>query len=127
MEGFADLYTHQYINLITYRRSGETVATPVWFVHENHRLYVGTGRNAGKIKRIRNNPQVLIEPCDARGTPLGERMTAHARVLDVVEHVRINQLLNRKYGLMKRIIDLISLINGSAKTGRDVIEITQNT
>jgi hypothetical protein len=54
-------------------------------------------------------------------------MTAHARVLDVVEHVRINQLLNRKYGLMKRIIDLISLINGSAKTGRDVIEITQNT
>jgi uncharacterized protein len=124
MEGFADLYTHQYINLITYRRSGETVATPVWFVHENHRLYVGTGRNAGKIKRIRNNPQVLVEPCDARGTPLGERMTAHARVLDVVEHARINQLLTQKYGLMKRMIDVMALINGSAKTGRDVVEIT---
>ncbi|MFN7472082.1 MAG: PPOX class F420-dependent oxidoreductase, partial [Roseiflexaceae bacterium] len=84
MDGFADLVTHQYINLITYRKSGETVATPVWFVYDNHRLYVGTGRNAGKIKRIRNNPQVQIEACDARGTPLGARITAHARVLAVV-------------------------------------------
>jgi len=126
MDEFTDLYTHQYINLITYRRSGETVATPVWFVHENHRLYVGTSRNAGKIKRIRNNPQVLIEPCDARGTPLGARITAQARILAADEHVRINQLLNQKYGLMKRLIDVMSRINGSAKTGRDVVEITGN-
>ena len=126
MDGFADLVTHQYINLITYRKSGETVATPVWFVYDNHRLYVGTGRNAGKIKRIRNNPQVQIEACDARGTPLGARITAHARVLAVDEHARINNLLTQKYGLMKRMIDVISLINGSAKTGRDVVEITVN-
>jgi len=121
MNTFDALRSYQYINLITYRRSGETVATPVWFAYEHDRLYVGTGRNAGKIKRIRNNPQVLIEPCDARGTPLGECMTAHARVLDVVEHAHINRLLTQKYGLMKRMIDLTALIT---KTSRDVVEIT---
>ena len=126
MNKFDALHSYQYINLITYRRSGETVATPVWFVHENDRLYVGTGRNAGKIKRIRNNPQVLIEPCDARGTPLGKRMTAYARVLAVDEHARINRLITQKYGLMKRMIDVLAFINGSAKTGRDVVEITEN-
>lgn len=123
MNTFDALRSYQYINLITYRKSGETVATPVWFVHAHDRLYVGTGRNYGKIKRIRNNPQVLIEPCDARGTPLGERMTAHASVLDVVEHARINRLLTQKYGLMNRIMHLMALIT---KTGRDFVEITGN-
>ena len=117
---------HHYMNLVTYRLSGHTVATPVWFVLEDDTIYVATSRNAGKVKRIRNNPQVQIEACDARGTPLGARITAHARVLAVDEHARINHLLTQKYGLMKRMIDVISLINGSAKTGRDVVEITVN-
>ena len=126
MNPFSALLTHQYINLITYRKSGETVATPVWFVHDNQRLYVMTGGNAGKVKRIRNNPAVQIEPCDARGTRLGEGMTAQARVLDATDHARVNQLLNQKYGLMKRMFDLMALANGSIKS-RDFIEITHTS
>lgn len=123
MSPFAKLTAHQYINLITYRKSGESVATPVWFVHDNQRLYVMTGGNAGKVKRIRNNPVVQIEPCDARGTRLGEGMTAKARLLDAADYARVNQLLNQKYGLMKRMFDLMALANGSIKS-RDFIEIT---
>lgn len=126
MSPFATLSTHQYINLITYRKSGESVATPVWFVHDNQRLYVMTGGNAGKVKRIRNNPVVQIEPCDARGTRLGEGMTAKARLLDSADHARVNQLLNQKYGLMKRMFDLMALANGSIKS-RDFIEITHTS
>ena len=126
MNPFAALLSHQYINLITYRKSGETVATPVWFVHENERLYVTTGRNAGKVKRIRNHPVVQIEPCDARGTRLGERVTAKARILDESDHTRVNQLLNQKYGLMKRLFDLMALFNGGTKS-RDFIEITHTS
>ncbi|MFZ9858540.1 MAG: PPOX class F420-dependent oxidoreductase [Roseiflexaceae bacterium] len=123
MNPFTTLLTHQYLNLITYRKSGETVATPVWFVHDNQRLYVMTSRNAGKVKRIRNNPVVQIEPCDARGTRLGDGMTANARVLDVADHARVNQLLNQKYGMMKRLFDFMALFNGGIKS-RDFIEIT---
>lgn len=123
MNPFATLLSHQYINLITLRKSGETVATPVWFVHDNQRLYVMTGRNAGKVKRIRNNPTIMIEACDQRGTRLGDRMPAQARILDEVDHVRVNQLLNQKYGLMKRVFDLMALFNGGIKS-RDFIEIT---
>ncbi len=126
MNPFATLISHQYINLITYRKSGEGVATPVWFVHDNQRLYVMTGGNAGKVKRIRNNPVVQIEPCDARGTRLGEGMTANARLLDAADHVRVNQLLNQKYGLMKRLFDLMAFFNGGVKN-RDFIEITHTS
>lgn len=123
MDGFADLVTHQYINLITYRRSGEAVATPVWFVIEHPHLYVRTGQNASKVKRIRNNPLVEIEPCDARGKPLGVRLFAQARMLDSNDHARIDRLLNQKYGIIKRIVDML---NGGY-TNRDFIEITART
>lgn len=123
MDGFADLVTHQYINLITYRRSGETVATPVWFVIEHPHLYVRSGQNASKVKRIRNNPLVEIEPCDARGKPLGAHLFAQARILDSNDHARIDSLLNQKYGIIKRIVDML---NGGY-TKRDFIEITART
>lgn len=123
MDGFADLVTHQYINLITYRKSGEAVATPVWFVIEHPYLYVRSGQNASKVKRIRNNPLVEIEPCDARGKPLGARFFAQARMLDSSDHARIDRLLNQKYGIIKRIVDML---NGGY-TNRDFIEITART
>ena len=115
---------HHYMNLVTYRLSGHTVATPVWFVLEDDTIYVATSRNAGKVKRIRNTPQVLVEPCDARGTALGPRVSAHARIVDGTEHARINTLFNTKYGLMKRLFDLISLVSGRSKTGHDVFVIS---
>lgn len=122
MNPFASLLSHQYMNLITYRKSGETIATPVWFVHDQQRLYVMTGRNAGKVKRIRNNPSIMLEPCDQRGNTLGDRMTAQARILDPVDHARVNQLLNQKYGVMKRVFDVMAIFNGGTKN-RDFIEI----
>ena len=85
-----------------------------------------TGRNAGKVKRIRNNPTVQIEPCDARGTRLGNRVTAKARILDATDHARVNQLLNQKYGLMKRMFDLMAFFNGGIKS-RDFVEITHTS
>jgi hypothetical protein len=50
-------------------------------------------------------------------------VSATARVLDAVDHARVNQMLNQKYGLMKRLFDLMALFNGGIKS-RDFIEIT---
>lgn len=58
---------HKYISLETYRRSGEGVRTPVWFVESGNRLYVSTPASTGKIKRLRNNPKVKVAICDIRG------------------------------------------------------------
>ncbi len=45
----------KYISLITFRKSGVAVPTPVWFVELNRKLYVITRNDSGKYKRIRNN------------------------------------------------------------------------
>ena len=64
--------------------------------------------NAGKVKRIRNNPRVRVMPCDMLGKPKGEWVEAAAQILDETGAERAHQLLDKKYGWMKRVGGLYS-------------------
>jgi PPOX class probable F420-dependent enzyme len=104
----------QYLNLETFRKSGAGVKTPVWFVQDGSTLYVRTVANAGKVKRIRNNGQVNIAPCKMDGTLLGAWFPAQAReVKDDETGRKIDRLLDRKYGLMKKLFGLTAALRGS--------------
>jgi hypothetical protein len=116
----AQFANQKYLNLETYRKSGKPVPTPVWFAEDNGVLYVYSNASTGKVKRIRNNPRVRIVPCDARGGPKGEWIEAQARLVDDVEGQRGHQLLNRKYGWQKKLIDFFS---GFKKSQQVVIAI----
>jgi uncharacterized protein len=98
----------KYLNLETYRKTGKPVATPVWFAEESGTFYIYSLAHAGKVKRIRNRPRVRIVPCDVRGSPTGEWVEAKARILDERGAALGHQLLNKKYGWMKRIGDAFS-------------------
>jgi PPOX class probable F420-dependent enzyme len=98
----------KYLNLETYRKSGKAVATPVWFAENAGTFYMYSLADAGKVKRIRNNPQVRIVPCDMRGAPDGEWVEAKARILDEQGEALAHTLLTGKYGWMKRIGDAFS-------------------
>lgn len=78
---FDALEKHRFVRLTTFRKSDETVATPVWFALHEGRLYVTTDPGSGKMKRIRNNPGVTLTPCDARGRARGESIEAVGRLL----------------------------------------------
>jgi hypothetical protein len=91
----------KYISLGTLRKSGEKVATPVWFGEEGDRLYVMTRSDSGKVKRIRNNPQVTVAPCSIRGKITGAEVTAVARLLPPEDHAHARQTVNRKYWLAR--------------------------
>ncbi len=106
----APLAAQRYLNLETYRRTGQPVATPVWFVIERDIIYVYTLASSGKVKRIRNNPRVRIAPCDARGRLRGTWLQATARIVDESEAGRAHALLVAKYGWMKRLADLLRAI-----------------
>lgn len=98
-----------YLNLESFRKTGEGVKTPVWFVEDGGNLYFTTEEQSFKVKRIRRNPQVRIVPSDARGTPKGEWMEATAEIItDPAEEARLRALFKRKYGLMVWIFDRMS-------------------
>lgn len=112
MTKFDLLDGHQYMSLKTFRKSGEAVATPVWFAREGDKLYVTTNAHSGKVKRIRNNPQVELAPCNSRGKLLGkDYVTATARILpDGAESQQANRRLSRKYTIQYWVIDLLSRV-----------------
>ena len=109
-----------YLNLESYRKNGTAVATPVWFAEEGGSLYIYSLANAGKVKRIRNNPRVRVAPCDMRGRPKGEWIEARAKILDAAGADRAHKLLDRKYGWMKIMGNLYSKL---MKRERAAIEI----
>ncbi len=80
MASFSHLRNHKYIDLVTFRKNGAGVHTPVWFAGDDDHLYIFSNPKAGKVKRIRNNPSVEIAPCTMRGKVLGAHVPATARV-----------------------------------------------
>ena len=94
----------KYLNLETFRKSGESVQTPVWFVQAGETFYIQTVANSGKVKRIRHNGRVNIAPCKMDGKLIGSWVPAQAReVTDPEVSTAADRLLNRKYGLLKKI------------------------
>ena len=98
----------KYLSLETFRRNGAGVRTPVWFAADPAAttLYVYTLAEAGKTKRIRANGAVRIAPCDARGKVTGDWVEAHATIVDGREFEVGMRLLDRKYSVMKRVLDV---------------------
>ncbi|HEV3047937.1 MAG TPA: PPOX class F420-dependent oxidoreductase [Solirubrobacteraceae bacterium] len=97
--------------LVTYRRDGTPVPTPVWAAHADGVLYVRSERAAGKCKRLRRDARLLIAPCTMRGRPLGAPMEASARILAAAEEPRAERTLAARYGLgrwlFERAVDLM--------------------
>ena len=100
----------KYLNLESYRKTGAAVTTPVWFADDGNELYIYSLAEAGKVKRIRSNARVRVMPCDLRGGSKGDWVDATARIIDGAEADKAHRLLNKKYGLMKRIGNLYSSI-----------------
>jgi hypothetical protein len=91
----------RYISLATFRKTGVPVHTAIWFAEENDKLYFMTSGKLGKVKRLRNNPQVRIAPCTIRGKITGPESPATARILAPEHGPRVRRLINAKYWLAR--------------------------
>lgn len=99
--------------LLTYRRDGTPVPTPVWAALAGEKLYVRSERSSGKVKRLRRDPRILIAPCTVRSKPLGAPLEASARVLSAAEETAAERALASDYGLgralFERAMDLLRI------------------
>jgi PPOX class probable F420-dependent enzyme len=94
----------RYVSLTTYRKDGTAVATPVWHVMNGGELVVVSEVETGKVKRIRNNGNVVVTVCGLRGqiAPGAPSAQGTARLLDQAGTEAGRRLLARKY-VMSRI------------------------
>ena len=105
----------QYLNIETFRKNGQGVKTPVWFVQDGETLQVWTQAGSGKAKRIRNNGTVRVAPSTGSGEPIGEWMDAHAQTNESPEAVKhVEKLMQKKYGVMFYIFGFVGKMRGGA-------------
>ena len=104
--------TEEYLNLETLRENGEGVPTPVWFALEGGKFYIRTLGNSYKVKRIQANPAARIAPCEGNGNLKDAWTPAWAAIGDPGDLDRVQELLNQKYGVRKRLFDLIGRLMG---------------
>ena len=118
-QGFAHL-KGPYCLVATYKRSGEAVATPLWYgVDDRGRLYFRTYAHSAKVKRIRNNPRVRVAPSTIRGKPKGAAAEGTAKVLDPADVPHAEATIQSNYGLLRRIYE-----RGAANFEAVYVEVT---
>ncbi len=97
----AEIHGQRYISLATFRKTGVAVYTPIWFAEEGGKLYFMTNSKLGKVKRLRNNPQVKIAPCTIRGKITGPEFSGTARILPAQDAPRVRNAIKAKYWLAR--------------------------
>ena len=101
-----DFANVQYINLETFKKDGSKVTTPVWVAQQNNSLVVTTGKNAGKVKRIRNNGKAIIYTTNQNGSKkLSEELEVKGSILsDEDLKTEAITILKKKYGMMAKMM-----------------------
>jgi PPOX class probable F420-dependent enzyme len=90
----------KYVSLVTFRRDGTAVPSPVWFAAMGDEFGVITETSVGKVKRIRSNPRVTVQVCDMSGKVSNDApvLSATARLVTGDEAVRVRKAVGKKYG-----------------------------
>jgi PPOX class probable F420-dependent enzyme len=93
----------RWLLLETRKRDGSWVGTPVNLAVEDGRAFFKTFDPSGKVKRMRNFPEVRVAPCTMRGRVTGDRVDGRARLLDgeSADASRAAMLLARKHPLLQ--------------------------
>ena len=118
----------KYLNLSTRKKNGRFVDTPVWFAWEretsNYYMFsMKNGKKAGKVKRIRNFPDVKVATCTFSGQLKGDWTNARAELIDDLQQIEFAYaLLRKKYGMSFRIGNIFSRLVGNYRR-RQIIKV----
>ena len=111
-----ELARERYVSLVTFRRNGNGVPTPIWVAAHDGKLYAVTNGTSVKMKRLKANDRIRLAACDARGQVRGEWTEGHGRrVDDVALMQRAQQALESKYGWQVAVLKFFSTLFGRAQ------------
>ncbi len=108
----------QYVSLVSFKANGSPKPTPIWIVDlgrdaEGHQQAgFTTWGQSWKVKRIRNNRSVTLQPCDQRGVVAegSDVIAATARIGSTAEFDEVRQLVKAKYGVWVTVIKTMNTV-----------------
>lgn len=99
-----DFESVEYVNLVTFKKDGSSITTPVWVAPYQNSLVVTTSLNAGKVKRIKNNGKATIYVTNQTGSKkLSESLNVSASLIsDSKDKSEAVEKIKKKYGLISK-------------------------
>jgi uncharacterized protein len=101
----SDVASAKYVSLTTFKRDGGSSTTPVWIADlGDGTVGFTTEASSLKVRRIRNDARVAIQPCDVRGRvkPGAPRVEGVASVLEGADSEPVKAKIAAKYGWQYR-------------------------
>jgi len=102
---FEALRGRHYGIVVTFKRSGEPVPTPVLCALEDGKVFFRTEDGIAKLKRIHRDPHVRVGPCNWRAKPLGPLAEGTARILSGEEAEAAQVILRQSYTRPMRVFE----------------------
>ena len=115
------LADEKYMSFTTFRKSGQPVSTPTWVVPvSDGRVGFWTAMGSGKTKRLKNNPQVTMQPSDVRGR-VKEGTAVRSGTAEMVQSGRlfdeVQAKVREKYGFMTKLSKVFGKVGGMNRKG----------
>ena len=107
MSSIAD---EKYVSLTTYKRDGSTKSLPVWIADfGDGTIGFTTAGDSYKVKRIDNDPRVILQPSNSRGEVRDgtEPVTGTATVVTGDSFASYADKVRAKYGIQYRGITVL--------------------
>jgi PPOX class probable F420-dependent enzyme len=113
----------RYLSVMSFKRDGTGVATPLWFVSDGRRLFALTDLHSAKVRRMLRNPRVLVASCRVDGKLRSEPVPAHVEVLTATPALeRVQNLLIERYKISYRLVMLIYRLGRRLRGQRSVAD-----
>ena len=106
------LESEKYISVETFRKNGDGVKTPVWFVIRDETIFVITRDQTGKFKRLKNNTKVNVAICSMKGDVKSEWSSGVATILSDEQVKEVSKWRDKKYGFLSKLAKFASKTKG---------------
>jgi len=107
----SELTNAEVIDLVTFKRDGTPVHTPVLSTPHDGLLLIRTHHTAAKLKRLRHNPEVTVAACYGRKRR-GPAEHGTAAILPTDQSAICLKLLHRHHGLIGQAATWIRHLRG---------------
>ncbi len=119
------LADEKYLAFTTFKKDGTPKSLPVWVAQlDDGRLGFTTELSSWKIKRLRNDDRVTLQPSNGRGVIKEgtEAVTGRGEVLTGSDVAVVRGLIKKKYGFSYHLIGLMNRI--ARRTSDGAVAIT---
>lgn len=120
----------KYLSLTTYKKDGTAKALPVWIYGlDDGRVGFTTSSSSWKVRRLKNDPRVVLQPSDQRGRIVegSSPVTGTGEVADQATFEQVRAGIKQKYGFgytMIGVINRVMSLFGENRTSDTAVVIT---